>query len=67
MTSVPQQVEALAAINKLLRQAVIVYLFPQWRALVTQHGVMGKNAHDARIAAAMKAGGITDLVTFNKG
>ncbi|MCI0417605.1 MAG: type II toxin-antitoxin system VapC family toxin [Acidobacteria bacterium] len=37
-----------------------------WRQLVTQHAVLGKNAHDARIAAALKTHGITHLVTFNK-
>ena len=37
-----------------------------WRQLVTQHAVLGKNAHDARIAAALKTHGIARLVTFNK-
>ena len=42
-------------------------VYTNWRQLVTEHEVRGKNAHDARIAAALMAHGITYLVTFNKG
>ncbi len=41
-------------------------VYTNWRKLVTEHEVKGKNAHDARIAAALMAHGITHLVTFNK-
>jgi predicted nucleic acid-binding protein len=41
-------------------------VYSNWRQLVTQHGVSGKNAHDARIAAALITHGITHLVTFNQ-
>jgi predicted nucleic acid-binding protein len=37
----------------------------EWESLVTSLGVMGKNAHDARLVAAMKVHGISDLLTFN--
>ena len=37
----------------------------EWEALVTNYGVMGKNAHDARLVAAMKTHGISHLLTFN--
>ena len=40
-------------------------IYAEWKALVTQHAVMGKPAHDARIAAAMKVHGISHLLTFN--
>lgn len=36
-----------------------------WLDLVTQHGVTGVNAHDARLVAAMATHGITHLLTFN--
>lgn len=36
-----------------------------WQQLVTIHGVGGKNAHDARLVAAMLAHGLTHLLTFN--
>lgn len=37
----------------------------EWELLVTSLGVMGKNAHDARLVAAMKVHGISHLLTFN--
>ena len=40
-------------------------VYDTWRRLVTEHEVRGKNAHDARIAAALMAHKITHLVTFN--
>ncbi|MCU0703936.1 MAG: PIN domain-containing protein [Fimbriiglobus sp.] len=36
-----------------------------WFHLVTTHAVSGKNAHDARLVAAMLAHGLTHLLTFN--
>lgn len=41
-------------------------IFNVWFGLVTQFGVSGKGAHDARIVAAMQKHGIRYLVTFNK-
>lgn len=40
-------------------------VFSEWEKLVVQHRVSGKQAHDARIAAAMKVNGVTHLLTFN--
>ena len=40
-------------------------VYGTWRRLVTEHEVSGKNAHDARIAAALMVHKITHLVTFN--
>ena len=40
-------------------------VYDTWRRLVTEHEVRGKNAHDARIAAALMAHKITHLVTFS--
>jgi predicted nucleic acid-binding protein len=40
-------------------------IFAAWRRLVAAHGVLGKNAHDARLVAAMTAHGMTHLLTFN--
>lgn len=36
-----------------------------WEQLVTTYRVMGKQAHDARLVAAMVAHQITHLLTFN--
>ncbi len=37
----------------------------QWRELVNRYDVKGKNAHDARLVAAMQRHGVTNLLTFN--
>jgi predicted nucleic acid-binding protein len=42
-------------------------IYPEWEPLVTQHAVTGKNAHDARLVAAMAVHGLTHLLTFNTG
>jgi predicted nucleic acid-binding protein len=40
-------------------------VFSEWERLVMQNRVSGKQAHDARIVAAMKVHGVTQLLTFN--
>jgi predicted nucleic acid-binding protein len=40
-------------------------IYPEWRRLVTAHGVVGVRAHDTRLVAAMLVHGITHLLTFN--
>jgi predicted nucleic acid-binding protein len=37
----------------------------EWESLVTTLGVMGKNAHDARVVAAMNQHGIQNMMTYN--
>ena len=37
----------------------------KWEKLIVSYHVVGKNAHDAHLAAAMAAHGITHLLTFN--
>jgi predicted nucleic acid-binding protein len=40
-------------------------ILPEWRRLVAAHQVLGRNAHDARLVAAMTVHGLTHLLTFN--
>lgn len=40
-------------------------VFDHWRQIVIGFGVIGKNAHDARLVAAMQRHSITDILTFN--
>lgn len=40
-------------------------IFPQWEQLVVQYQIQGKNAHDARLAAAMMVHGVSRILTFN--
>jgi predicted nucleic acid-binding protein len=42
-------------------------ILPQWEQLVTQYQISGKNAHDARLVAAMMVHGISRILTFNVG
>lgn len=41
-------------------------IFDNWHALVLRYEVKGKQAHDARLAAAMMRHGIQYLLTFNE-
>lgn len=40
-------------------------VYREWRKIVVQFGVSGVQVHDARLAAAMYAHGITDILTLN--
>jgi hypothetical protein len=40
-------------------------VFARWEQLVVQHQVLGKNAHDMRLVAAMLVHGVGRLLTFN--
>lgn len=40
-------------------------VFDCWLALVQSYGVKGKQVHDARLVAVMKAHGVENLLTFN--
>jgi predicted nucleic acid-binding protein len=42
-------------------------LYDEWRRLIVDHVVSGKKTHDARLVAAMKVHGITQILTFNSG
>jgi predicted nucleic acid-binding protein len=42
-------------------------IYPEWERLVSTNRVGGKNAHDARLVAAMTVHGLTHLLTFNVG
>lgn len=37
----------------------------EWEQLVVKHEVLGKQAHDARLVAAMRVHNLTHLLTFN--
>jgi predicted nucleic acid-binding protein len=41
-------------------------IYPAWEALVVQHQVMGRSAHDARLVAAMRVHGLTAILTFDR-
>lgn len=39
--------------------------YASWKELLIAHRISGVQVHDARLAAVMKANGITKIVTFN--
>lgn len=41
------------------------WIFEEWKNLVLEHNVMGKQVHDARIVAAMNVHSINYLLSFN--
>lgn len=61
--------EAAREIRKLKRifklRADLPAIFTEWEQLVAQYQVMGKQAHDTRLVAAMKAHGLSHILTFN--
>lgn len=40
-------------------------IYQEWKVLVIGHRIMGVQVHDARIVAAMKAHGVTRILTIN--
>lgn len=40
-------------------------IFTEWEQLVAHYQVMGKQAHDTRLVAAMKVHGLSHILTFN--
>jgi predicted nucleic acid-binding protein len=40
-------------------------IYPAWKSLVASAGVVGKQVHDARLAAVCQVSGVTNILTFN--
>jgi predicted nucleic acid-binding protein len=40
-------------------------VYREWRRIVVQYGVSGVQVHDARLAAAMYAHGVSEILTLN--
>ncbi|MGA2848480.1 MAG: type II toxin-antitoxin system VapC family toxin [Terracidiphilus sp.] len=60
--------QAAAEIDALRRLFLLLPELPlqeAWEQLVVDHRVSGKNAHDARMVAAMVVHGIENILTFN--
>jgi predicted nucleic acid-binding protein len=63
-SAVAAELARLKSMFVLLPETPAIYAI--WEALVTQHQVSGKPAHDARLVAAMQANGLTAILTFDK-
>jgi predicted nucleic acid-binding protein len=57
------ELTAIQRLVRLLRDERGIYAI--WEQLVSSFGVKGKQAHDARLAAAMQRHAITHIPTFN--
>jgi predicted nucleic acid-binding protein len=40
-------------------------VYREWRRIIVQHGVLGVQVHDARLAASMMVHGVPNILTFN--
>jgi predicted nucleic acid-binding protein len=60
---VQKEVADIKSFFRFLDEPTTVYL--EWEKLVTRHAIVGKNAHDTHLVAAMVVHGITHLLTFN--
>ncbi len=40
-------------------------IYPEWKRLILQYGVIGVNVHDARLVASMLVYRLTHILTFN--
>ena len=62
---------AEAKVTELLRQFPLLSetpaVFVEWLRLVRRHGILGKQAHDARLVALLNTHGVPHLLTFNVG
>jgi predicted nucleic acid-binding protein len=61
--SAQSKLEELLFTMRLLRDERQIY--ERWRDIISNYQVAGKQAHDARLVAAMLRHGISHLVTFN--
>jgi predicted nucleic acid-binding protein len=41
-------------------------IHPLWRRMVNDYGVHGRQGHDARLVAAMRVHGLSNLLTLNR-
>lgn len=58
-----REIRELKRIFKLRTDSPLI--FAEWETLVAQYQVLGKQVHDTRLVAAMKAHGLSHLLTFN--
>jgi predicted nucleic acid-binding protein len=62
-TQAQAEIDRLKQLFKLLEDTPAI--FPEWERLVVKHHVAGKNAHDARLVAAMRVHGLGQILSFN--
>jgi predicted nucleic acid-binding protein len=63
--SIQAATRELTALKRLFSLLPEVPIFDEWERLVAAYKVAGKNTHDARLVASMRAHGIARILTFN--
>jgi predicted nucleic acid-binding protein len=63
--SIQAATRELTALKRLFSLLPEVPIFDEWERLVATYEVSGKNTHDARLVASMRAHGIARILTFN--
>jgi predicted nucleic acid-binding protein len=63
--TVEQATKELEQIKRFWGLLPEVPLYEEWERVVKMHRVSGRNAHDARLVAAMHVHGIEKILTFN--
>jgi predicted nucleic acid-binding protein len=64
-TEADAEISRLEKLYPLFQDSSAIY--SEWKRLIVAHHVLGKNAHDARLVAAMAVHGITHILTFDAG
>jgi predicted nucleic acid-binding protein len=59
------EISRLETLYPILQDSSAIY--PEWKRIVAAYQVLGKNAHDARLVAAMAMHRITHILMFNPG
>jgi len=65
MTAIEAAADLVATIQRFHVYRDERAILDSWQKLVLQYQVLGKNAHDARLVAAMERHGISRILTFN--
>lgn len=64
--SIDEVVKEVASIENLLTLLPdIPGIYPEWKRIITRHGVQGVRVYDARLVAVMTLYGVDTLLTFN--
>ena len=65
MTTAEAHAEQTKALSLFALLPDTAAIFPEWQRLVVQHDAKCRNAHDARLVAAMSVHGVGHVLTFN--
>ena len=62
-TAVEKEINRIESLFTILQDSEFIH--QEWKTIVSEKSVVGKQVHDARIAATMKVHGVSKILTFN--